>query len=139
MTSWGTKGGVAEALECSLALGDVAKTQELLGIIDALRPGELTPIFRGIRARFRACSLRRPAAPTRERTSRRRNGSYEGLGTPFFLAVTQLEHAEWLAAQGENDDAAALQSAAREVFDRLGAVPWLERADRLQLGTEVSS
>jgi hypothetical protein len=52
--------------------------------------------------------------------------------------VTQLEHAEWLAARGEADDAAALQTAAREVFDRLGAKPWLERADRLQVGTGVA-
>ena len=53
--------------------------------------------------------------------------------------MTQLEHAEWLAERGEAADAAALQSAARSVFDRLGAVPWLERADRLEVGTEVSS
>ena len=139
VTSWGTKGGMAEALECSLALGDVAKTQELLGIIDALRPGELTPIFRGIRARFRGLlaamtGLADPGAHFQEAER-----AYEGLGTPFFLAVTQLEHAEWLAAQGATGDAAVLQSAAREVFDRLGAVPWLERADGLQVGMEVGS
>jgi len=138
MTSWGTKGAIAEALEASLALGDMEKTRELLGILDALRPGELTPIFRAIRARFRgrlAAAAGDSAAGAHFQEAER---VYEGLGTPFHLAVTQLEHAEWLDAQGEAGDAAALQSAAREVFDRLGAMPWLERADRLQVGREVS-
>jgi len=139
MTSWSTKGAIAEALECSLALGDTEKTQELLGILDALRPGELTPMYRGIRARFRARLAAAAGGTDAGAHFQEAERVYEGLGTPFFLAVTQLEHAEWLAAQGEAADAAALQSAAREVFDRLGAVPWLERADRLQVGMEVSS
>ena len=56
---------------------------------------------------------------------------------PFRLAVTQLEHAEWLAAQDETGDAESLRSAAREVFDRLGAAPWLERLDRARARAEV--
>ena len=59
---------------------------------------------------------------------------YEALGTPFFLAVTQLEHAESLEQVGPSDEADALRAAAREVFQRLGAQPWLERADRSAAG-----
>ena len=47
---------------------------------------------------------------------------------PFYLAVTQLEHAEWLAAQGASDEAEPLLAEAREIFERLEAAPWLERA-----------
>ena len=40
---------------------------------------------------------------------------------PFWLAVTLLEH-------GEATGSAPLVDEAREIFERLGATPWLERA-----------
>ncbi len=46
---------------------------------------------------------------------------------PFWLAVVQLEHAEWLATRGRPREAEAMLGEARPVFDRLGAQPWLER------------
>ena len=49
---------------------------------------------------------------------------------PFYLAVSELEHAEWLAEQGRAEEAEPLLAEAREIFERLGATPWLERADR---------
>jgi hypothetical protein len=42
--------------------------------------------------------------------------------------VTELEHAEWLAAQERPAALAPLLSDARAAFERLGADPWLERA-----------
>ena len=51
-------------------------------------------------------------------------------GLTFLLAITQLEHGEWLAGQGRADDAGALLAEAREIFERLEATPWLERAGR---------
>ena len=39
----------------------------------------------------------------------------------------QLEHAESLAEGGQAGEAAPLLAEARETFERLGAVPWLER------------
>ena len=47
---------------------------------------------------------------------------------PFYLAASTLEYAEWLISHGRTDDATVLASEAREVFDTLGARPWLERA-----------
>lgn len=49
----------------------------------------------------------------------------------FWLALTQLEHAEWLVQQGRADEAEPLVVEAREVFERLEATPWIERADRV--------
>jgi hypothetical protein len=43
------------------------------------------------------------------------------------VAVTQLEHAEWLTEQGRSDDAQPLIVEARETFEQLRATPWLER------------
>ena len=134
-----TKSAIIEALECSLALGDTAKAEELVGILDALRPGELTPWLRGTRAHFRGLLAATTGGVDAGAHFQEAGRVFEGLGTPFFLAVTQLEHAEWLAARGDAADAAALQSAAREVFDRLRARPWLERADRLEVRAGVAS
>ena len=46
---------------------------------------------------------------------------------PFWLAVVQLEHAELLVGSARAEEAAPLVAEARETFERLGAVPWLER------------
>jgi hypothetical protein len=48
---------------------------------------------------------------------------------PFYLAVTQVEHAEWLTAQGRPDEADPLVTEAREIFEQLEATPWVERLD----------
>ena len=56
---------------------------------------------------------------------------------PFERAVVQLEHAEWLAAEGRAEEAATQAGEAREIFERLRATPWIERLDRMPTGAEV--
>jgi hypothetical protein len=58
-------------------------------------------------------------------------GGFREYNFPFWLAVAQLEHAEWLAAHGRGAEAEPLLTEAREIFERLQAIPWLERADRV--------
>ena len=53
---------------------------------------------------------------------------FREFGLVFHLAVTQLEHGEWLAGQSRADEAEPLLAEARETFERLQATPWLERA-----------
>jgi len=53
---------------------------------------------------------------------------------PFYLAVVQLEHGEWLTARGRPDDAQALLAEARDTLEGLGAQPWLERLDAVVPG-----
>ncbi len=43
------------------------------------------------------------------------------------MAVTLLEHGEWLASKGELEQAEPLLAEARGMFDGLGAAPWRER------------
>jgi hypothetical protein len=50
---------------------------------------------------------------------------------PFWLAVTQLEHAERLHELGRDAEAEPLLSEAREIFAGLEASPWLKRATSL--------
>jgi class 3 adenylate cyclase/predicted ATPase len=116
-----------QALEAALALGERERAEQLLARIEALPPGTLAPSLRAHAARFRA----RLAAESSD--GRKAEAGFEAasaifreFGMPFWLAVTLLEHGEWLVAQGRADEA-ALFSEARETFERLEAKPWLER------------
>jgi len=53
---------------------------------------------------------------------------FREFGFAFYLAVTQLEHSEWLTAQGRGNEAQPLLDEARQTFEQLQATPWLERA-----------
>jgi hypothetical protein len=52
---------------------------------------------------------------------------FRELEMPFFVAITEREHAEWLDEQGSSEEAEPLLAEAREIFERLRARPWLER------------
>jgi tetratricopeptide (TPR) repeat protein len=129
------KRNLVEALEAALALGDLHKAGELLGLVESLHPGELTPSLRAHRARFRA---RVDAALGREEgvdgNFRSAAAIFREFGFAFYLAATQLEHSKWLAAQGRGSEAESLLAEAREIFERLEARPWLERAAQLVPG-----
>jgi class 3 adenylate cyclase len=134
ITFYPVKFGLFEALEAALALQDTGKARELLTIVDALRPGQLTPLLRAQQARFRA----RLAAVNREADVASDFVTAEtilgDLDMPFRLAVAQLEHAEWLTRSGQGAEAEPLLSAAREAFERLQARPWLERLRGVETG-----
>jgi tetratricopeptide (TPR) repeat protein len=120
---------LVEALEAALELGDLGKADELLASVESLQPGAVTPSLRAQRARFPA---RVDAAHGREDgvdgNFRSAAAIFREFSSAFYLAVTQLEHAEWLAGTGRHDEAEPLVAEARETFEVLGARPWLERA-----------
>jgi len=49
-----------------------------------------------------------------------------------------LEYGEWLLARGRTEEAAPLLESARETFGRLGATPWLARAEQSTQQTEIA-
>jgi len=124
--------GLVEALECAFELGDAARLEELLTRVEALRPGERPPILTAHAARFRARMANEPAAV--ERGFARAAEIFRERSLTFWLAVTQLEHGEWLIARGRADEAEPLLDEARETFERLEATPWLERLERGEAG-----
>ncbi len=75
--------------------------------------------------------LRSRSDPDAERLFKRASGLFRELVLPFNLAVTELEHAGWLVAHNRAEEAEALLTEASEIFERLGAQPWLERAGAL--------
>jgi tetratricopeptide (TPR) repeat protein len=53
------------------------------------------------------------------------------LGLALWLAPVLRDYGAWLAAAGRTDEAAPLLAQARELFERMGAVVWLEWLDAL--------
>jgi tetratricopeptide (TPR) repeat protein len=125
------KESFALAVDAALELNRLDKADELLASVERLPPGLRPQFLDGHVARFRA----RLAAGTgdtdeAERLFKRAGGLFQELAVPLHLAVTRLEHAGWLAAQGRAEDAQPLLAEAREIFERLEAKPWLERLEQ---------
>jgi ATP/maltotriose-dependent transcriptional regulator MalT len=129
------KTGFVYAAEAAFALGNPEKVEELVAQVESLRPGELQPFLRAHAARFRArLSVLRGAADSADHGFRQAESIFREFGIPFWLAVTQLDHAEWLALGEGPEEGEPLLAEARETFDRLGAKPWLERLERVAVG-----
>jgi tetratricopeptide (TPR) repeat protein len=127
----GVKMAFAEAAESAFSLGDLPKVQELLSIIDTLPEGQTTPFLRAQRDRFgaRLAGMEGDIGAV-EPGYVGAVGLFREIGTPFWLALALLEHAEWLIEQGRTEDAGALLEEARGIFDRLEAQPWSERTTK---------
>jgi predicted ATPase/class 3 adenylate cyclase len=124
------KVAISPAVDAALALGDRRRAEQLIARFEQLPPGRLAPSLRAQVSRFRA----RLAAADGDQAGA--NSAFGGaasifreFGMPFWLACTQTEHAEALVAAGERGEAEPLLAEARETFERLEAVVWLERVD----------
>jgi class 3 adenylate cyclase/tetratricopeptide (TPR) repeat protein len=120
-----------EAIESALAINDLGKAAELLAVPESLDPGDMTPLLDvnalRLRARLDAARGDHAKVDSRFRAAVARSREFD---LPLYLALTQVEHAEWLETQGRADDAEPLLVEAAATFERLGAVPWLDRARR---------
>jgi predicted ATPase/class 3 adenylate cyclase len=120
---------LVEAIEAALTLSNLDKAEELLAIPESLDPGQLTPFLQAQSTRLRArLDAARGEQQGVDEGFRSAASLFRERGLVFYLAVSQLEHAEWLAGQGRSDDAQPLRVEAGETFEQLRATPWLERA-----------
>jgi len=125
------KQGFVWATEAALALGDVDRAGELLTMVDDLPPGLRPPFLEAHVHRFRA------RMTDDEAGYKAAAGGFREYNFPFWLAVAQLEHAEWLVGRGRPPEAELLLAEAREIFAGLEAAPWSERADRVAAADRV--
>ena len=128
------------AVQAALELERLDKADELLAIVEQLAPG-LRPQFLNAHWIASARNSLHEAG-----TSRTRNGCsgepcglFQELAIPFYLAVTRLEHAEWLVGEGRAEDAQPLLLEAREIFERLEAEPWIQRLANIRADTGVEA
>jgi tetratricopeptide (TPR) repeat protein len=137
VSSEAVKEGFVVAVEAALALDDLARAEELLAAVQALAPGRSPQFLQAHASRFRArLAGRRGEFDEAERLFKGAAGLFRELSVPFYLAVTLLEHGEWLAEQQRAGEAEPLLVEAREIFERLGAAPWLARAAKSPAGVE---
>jgi predicted ATPase/class 3 adenylate cyclase len=126
------KESVVTAVEAAFAMGDLAKVEELLDTVRSLPPGRRTPFLEAHTSRLGArLSAVRGGEGDVASAFKGAVGLFREMGVPFWMAVTLLEYAEWLIGQGRVDEATASLIEAREIFERLGARPWLERLERV--------
>ena len=117
----GVKQGLVWAVASALALDDDAAADGLLSTIEQLPPGLRPPFLEAQAHRFRAqMNDQEPGFKTAA-------GGFREYNFPFWLAVTELEHSEWLVRRDRAADAEPLFAEAHQIFERLEARPWLER------------
>jgi hypothetical protein len=119
-------------IEAALALGRTDRAEEFLAAIERQPPGLRTPLMAAQARRFRG----RMSGSEADFAAAERQ--LRDLGIPFWLAVTQLEHAESLLVNGGREEAQMLLDEARPTFAELRAAPWLERVTRLE-GRELQA
>jgi class 3 adenylate cyclase/tetratricopeptide (TPR) repeat protein len=116
------------AMAAALELGKFEEGEALVAEVEGLPPGQMTPSLRAQIARFRArLASARGDDDVVEPGFKQAQGLFREVGTPFWLAITLLEHGEWLLEEGRTDSAQPLLDEARELFARLRARPWLDR------------
>jgi hypothetical protein len=119
-----------EAGHAALALGDEETLETLVAFVATLPPARRSPLMRAGAARFAGLlAWRRGDAPGADERLAAAARELADIEAPFVVAQILLEHAEVLAGSGRDAEAAPLLAEARETFARLGAVPWLARAD----------
>jgi tetratricopeptide (TPR) repeat protein len=118
----------AESAEAALALDDSEGARHLVDPA-GLEPTRVSAVLRAQHARIGATVAARAGDHQQADAAYARAAAlFRDLGVPYWLGVTLVEHAELLGpgAKGER-----LAAEAREIFERLGATPWLERVDAL--------
>ncbi|MDH4104164.1 MAG: AAA family ATPase [Thermoleophilia bacterium] len=133
------KESLVNALEATLDLRDTARAEELLAIIENLPVGSRPQFLHAQALRFRARLTGLEGDADAERLFKRAVALFRELAMPFYLAVVELEHAEWLTAQSRGEDAAPLLEEARTIFGELNAAPWLERAEKIGVAEPMTA
>ena len=119
-------------LDSALAAGRLDAVAELLELIEVIPPGHRPPSVRADAARFRArLAAEQGQHDDVEQGFKTAAGIFREHGLVFFLAVAQLEYGEWLVRRGRAEEAEPLLAESREIFERLEAQPWIERANAL--------
>jgi len=126
--------GLTTAIEAAIDLGRVDRAKELLAIGESAAPSGRNLTIRAHAFRFRA----RLAALAGDQAAadagfREAEALFRGAPYPFWLSVVELEHEKRLVAVGRAREADGLLDDARETFVRLGAAPWISRADAIRV------
>jgi class 3 adenylate cyclase/tetratricopeptide (TPR) repeat protein len=125
---------IAEASLAALDLGDEATVERLIEFIEQRPPALRPPLLRAHAARFAGLlAAGRGDEKTADERLAAAGRELREVGAQFVLAQVLLEHAELLHGAGRDDEAMPLVAEAVEIFTRLGATPYLERARAVEV------
>ena len=112
-------------------LNDTSATSELIALLDAYKPGRITPMQRAERDLARARLAARDGDPAAAASFAAAITGLRELSTPYHLAHGLLDYAQHLAGLHDADAADAAQAAtgeARDIARNLRCQPLLDRA-----------
>jgi class 3 adenylate cyclase/predicted ATPase len=112
-------------------LGDNAAVSDLITLLDSHQPGHLAPMLRAERDLARARHMQQGGDQAAAAFAAAVTGLRE-RSTPYHLAHGLLDHAEYLARQGDAAAASAAIDEARDIGRRLRCQPLLDRAGALE-------
>jgi hypothetical protein len=115
----------SRVLEVAAELPDADAARQLVAAVDDVTRGKRWDVVDAQMARLRARIPEHDPIAALEDAERR----FRDLEMPFHVAVAQAERAERLVAAGQAVEAARLLAQARDTFERLRALPWLDRVD----------
>jgi tetratricopeptide (TPR) repeat protein len=123
------KDAFVEGIEAALAAGRLDDAEEMLTTVEELPPGRLPQYVEAHARRFRSriAMIGHGAPPSIEQGLKNAAGMFREMAIPFWMAVTLLEHGEWLIQQDRGAESKPFLDEAREVFEHLEAAPWLAR------------
>ncbi|MGH9172357.1 MAG: hypothetical protein ACRD0Z_16050, partial [Acidimicrobiales bacterium] len=119
------------AARAARALGDDATSAELVAILDAHPFGQLPPILRAERQLALACGKAETGDKDADAAFTGAVVALRRVASPYHLAHGLLDHASYLAHNGDTEAVKAAVAEAREIGVRLGCPPLVERADSL--------
>ena len=132
------KEGFVATCEALRALGETDRLKDLIMLVRELPTGRTTKFLQAQTFRFEPSVSGVSDVDEGDRLFRVAEDLFREIAFPFYLAATLLEHAEYLIAHDSGESAEQV-SEAREIFERLRATPWLERADALVAHASVAS
>jgi hypothetical protein len=109
-------------------LDDASATSELIALLDAYKPGRITPMQRAERDLARARLAARDGDPAAAASFAAAITGLRELSTPYHLAHGLLDYAQHLAGLDDADAAQAATGEARDIARNLRCQPLLDRA-----------
>ncbi len=117
--------GRVDLIEALVRTGDLARASELAGQVQQVLAPSGHPIAAGLRHRAAALVARGEPAGAEYTQARE---AFEEAGDAFQVARTRLLHGEMLRRERRPAEARNELRAAAAAFERIGALPWQERA-----------
>lgn len=131
MRTTAVRDAYVEAVEAALDLNELDRAEEFLALVEAAPSSDVPPSLRAHAARLRSkLSISRDEEEGVGEGFARAASLFRELALPFPLAITLLEHSEWLRAEGREAEATSLLAESSRIFDGLKATVWTARVDR---------